>query len=122
MEVPEPAPTSDPEVTPRANAQPRNRWLERSVLVVLLALSGFVSVMQGFWVSGDCMRPGLVTGDRLLADKLSYKFEHPHRGDVVIFYYPRDPQQVYVKRVVGLPGEDVEIRSGDVFIDNRKLS
>jgi signal peptidase I len=92
------------------------------VLLALLALAVFVASVQGFWVSGDCMRPDLVTGDRLLADKLTYRLHAPHRGDVVIFYYPRDPQQIYVKRVIGLPGETVDIRNGDVYINGRKLS
>lgn len=94
----------------------------RLVLLTLLGMSLFVASVQGFWVSGDCMRPGLVTGDRLLADKVSYRLHAPHRGDVVIFYYPHDPQQIFVKRVIGLPGEIIDIRGGDVYIDNRRLS
>jgi signal peptidase I len=99
-----------------------NRWPERLVLVGLLAMTIFVASVQGFWVSGDCMRPDLVTGDRLLADKLTYRLHAPVRGDIVIFYYPRDPRQIYVKRVIGLPGETVEKQTGDVYIDGRRLA
>jgi signal peptidase I len=104
-----------------AVARPRSRWLERGVLAALLALSLFVAAVQGFWVSGDCMRPDLVTGDRLLADKVSYLLHPPRRGDIVIFYYPRDPSQIFVKRVIGLPGETIAIRRGDVYIGSRRL-
>jgi signal peptidase I len=117
MEVQDTKSTREQTLAPRK----RSRWLECGVLAVLLALSIFVAAVQGFWVSGDCMRPDLVTGDRLLADKLSYELHPPHRGDVVIFYYPHDPTQIFVKRIIGLPGETVEIRSGEVYIDNQRL-
>jgi len=102
--------------------QPRSRWAERLVLVLLLGFALFVAMVQGFWVSGDCMQPGLETGDRLLADKFSYRLHPPQRGDVVIFYYPKDPTQIYVKRIVALPSETVEIRNGDVYINQHRLN
>ena len=115
----EPVADNQEPAAPSSNA---NRWAIRMVLLTLLALSIFVASVQGFWVSGDCMRPGLITGDRLLADKLTYRLHPPHRGDVIVFYYPRDPEQIYVKRVIGLPGETVEIHSGDVYIDGHHLT
>jgi len=112
---------TSPESSTADSSPNLNRWAMRLILVTLLGLSIFVASVQGFWVSGDCMRPDLVTGDRLLADKLTYRLHSPQRGDVVIFYYPRDPQQIYVKRVIGLPGETVQIADGDVYIDGRRI-
>lgn len=72
---------------------------------------------RGFLVYGSCMEPGLHTGERVLASKYSYAMSTPHRGDVVIFKYPCDPSKNYVKRVIGLPGDVVEIRGGDLFVN-----
>jgi len=94
---------------------------EQVALGLLPAVAVVLWVMQGFRVSGDCMRPHLATGERVLAYKLAYTLRGPRRGDIVIFAYPRDPSQTYVKRVVGLPGETVSIRSGLVSVDGRPL-
>jgi len=94
---------------------------EQVVLGVLLAVALTLFVMQGFCVSGGCMEPHLYTGERVLANKLAYDFGGPKRGDIVIFDYPKDTRQVYVKRVIGLPGETVAIRNGQVSINGRPL-
>lgn len=88
-------------------------------LVVFLFLVTFV--IQGYKVYGSCMEPNLVTGERLLGNKFVYRFEEIHRGDIVVFKYPPNPQQTFVKRVVGLPGETVEIRNGKVLVNGRAL-
>ncbi len=74
------------------------------------------------------MLPHLHDGERLLVDKLIYyKFKsvawgHLSRGDVVVFWYPKDPDKSYVKRVIGLPGEMVEMRDGVVLINGQQLN
>jgi len=74
------------------------------------------------------MLPQLHDGERLLVNKLVYyKFKniswgHLERGDIVVFWYPSDPDKSYVKRIIGLPGETVEVRSGKVFIDGKELN
>ena len=95
---------------------------EQVVLGALLAVAATLFVMQGFCVSGECMQPHLFTGERVLANKLAYHFAAPHRGDIVIFDYPKDTRQIFVKRVIGLPGETVEIRDGLVTIDGKPLA
>ncbi len=95
---------------------------EQALLGVLLAVATTLFVMQGFCVSGACMQPHLYTGERVLANKLSYHLGEPRRGEIVIFEYPKDRTQIYVKRVIGLPGETVAIHSGDVFINGRRLA
>jgi len=94
---------------------------EQVVLGVLLAVAVTLFVMQGFCVSGECMQPHLFTGERVLANKMVYHFSSPHRGDIVIFDYPKDTRQIFVKRVIGLPGETVAIQNGQVIIDGRPL-
>jgi signal peptidase I len=95
---------------------------EQVLLGFLLAVAATLFVMQGFCVSGECMQPHLYTGERVLANKLVYHLASPKRGDIVIFDYPKDVTQVYVKRVVGLPGETVAIQAGQVFINGKPLS
>lgn len=73
-------------------------------------------VAQPFIVSGKSMVPALVPGDYLVVDELAYRMHAPERGDVIIFSYPLDPAQVFVKRIVGLPGETVQVARGRVTI------
>ena len=94
---------------------------EQAVLGILLAVAVTMFVMQGFCVSGECMQPHLYTGERVLANKLTYHLGAPKRGQIVIFDYPKDTRQIYVKRVIGLPGETVAIRDGSVTINGRLL-
>lgn len=62
------------------------------------------------------MEPNFHNGDYLIIDEISYQFNGPQRGDVVVFKYPQDLSQRYIKRIVGLPGETIEIKSNEVFI------
>ena len=94
---------------------------EQVFLALLLAASLSLFVAQGYRVSGDCMQPHLYTGERILVSKLAYTIQGPQRGDVVVFLYPRDPRQTFVKRVIGLPGDTIAIQAGRVFIDGRLL-
>src|SRR3989338_2517867 len=73
-------------------------------------------VFQPFFVRGASMVPSFHNGDYLLIDELSYRFNEPQRGDVIVFRYPRDPSQFYIKRIVGLPGERVAIKDGKVSV------
>ncbi|MGI4787603.1 MAG: signal peptidase I [Janthinobacterium lividum] len=97
-----------------------SQW-EQVVLGCLLAVATTMFVMQGFCVSGECMQPHLYTGERVLANKLAYYLSTPKRGQIVIFDYPKDIKQIYVKRVIGLPGETVAIRDGFVSINGKLL-
>ena len=68
------------------------------------------------------MEPNLKTGERVLAVRFAYMLSGPHRGDVVIFKYPCDPSKNYVKRIIGLPGDVVEIRDGKMFVNHKPLT
>jgi signal peptidase I len=67
------------------------------------------------------MEPNLQTGERLLGNKFIYRFEKPVRGDVIVFRFPPNPRKIFIKRVIGMPGDTVEIREGQVFLNSHKL-
>src|ERR1700690_3702201 len=83
-------------------------------LVIVIPVRFFVA--QPFIVSGASMDPTFATGQYLIVDELSYRFDAPQRGQVIIFRYPKDPSQYFIKRIIGLPGETVQIQNGDVYI------
>ncbi len=82
--------------------------------VIVIPLRLFVA--QPFIVSGASMEPTFLNGQYLIVDELSYRFEAPARGDVIIFRYPKDPKEFFIKRIIGLPGETVKIESGVVHV------
>jgi len=73
-------------------------------------------VFQPFFVRGQSMEPSFHNGDYLIIDELSYHFRDPLRGEVVVFRYPNNPSQRYIKRIIGLPGETVQIQEGKVNV------
>ncbi len=76
--------------------------------------------MQPFLVSGASMEPNFGSGNYLIIDEVTYRFREPERGEVIVFRYPDNPSTYYIKRIVGLPGEKVEIRKGSVYIFNNE--
>lgn len=80
------------------------------------------NVVQAFKIPSGAMQPTLIPKDRILADKSAYKDASPQRGDIVVFKYPEDPSRDFIKRVVGLPGESLEIREGKIYINGQMLS
>lgn len=78
-------------------------------------------VGQAFRVQGTSMLPLLADGERIVVDKLTYRFRPVERGDVVVFWYPRDPSVSFIKRIVGLPGDTVELRRGTLVVNGREI-
>lgn len=95
-------------------------WDLTKVTVIALVLAGLVRyfLVQPFFVEGASMEPNFQNGQYLLIDEASYYFKSPERGEVVVFHYPLDTSKYYIKRIVGLPGETVEIKKGEVAIYN----
>ncbi len=83
--------------------------------VIAFALDKFIIVNAK--IPSASMEPTIMTGDRLIGNRLAYLNEDPKRGDVVIFLYPDNEKEYFIKRVIGLPGETVEIRAGKVYIN-----
>lgn len=95
--------------------------LETILWALVLALILRTFVLQAFWIPSGSMIPALLPGDRVLVAKFWYSFTEPKRGQIVVFEYPVDPKRDFVKRVVGLPGEVVDIRDGVVHIDGNPV-
>jgi signal peptidase I len=93
--------------------------------IVIISLAIIIPIryylIQPFFVRGASMEPNFDNGQYLVIDEISYRFEEPARGEVVVFKYPLDPSQYYIKRIIGLPGETVEIKDGQVFIYNQEF-
>jgi len=87
-----------------------------------LALGIRTYVVQAFKIPSGAMRLTLIEGDRLFVDKSAYKNSAPQRGDIAVFVYPKDDTRDFIKRVIGLPGESLEIREGKILINGQKLS
>jgi signal peptidase I len=140
VEVPDPvaAGAAGPVPTPVAAAEPTAKKKKKSSrkkqgyewlilvaasLAVALVVRGFL--IQAFYIPSESMVPTLVKNDRVLVNKLSYKLHDVHRGDIVVFKAPEGAATAQVKdlikRVVGLPGETIEGRNGNIFIDGKPL-
>jgi signal peptidase I len=100
-------------------------WLSSAMRVAVVSALVFLLTVnfvgQGFRVDGRCMEPNLYHGDRVLTERLSYRWRAPQRGEVVVFRVPDGTNELMVKRVVALPGERVSIRDGKVYINGRPL-
>jgi signal peptidase I len=92
-----------------------------TVFVVLVVFAGVQFTMQSFRVEGRSMQPSYEDNEYIVVDKLTYRFSSPQRGDVIVFHNPSRPTQLLLKRIVGMPGETIEIRHGEVYIDGEKL-
>ena len=87
-----------------------------ALLALLIVVPFRMFIAQPFIVSGASMSPTFETGQYLIIDQLSYRFETPERGDVVIFRFPEDPSKFFIKRIIGLPNEAIEIKGRTVTI------
>ena len=83
-------------------------------LIIVLPIRYFL--FQPFIVKGDSMVPNFHSGDYLIVDEISYRMKNPQRGDVIVLKYPRDLSQRFIKRVIGLPGETVNVKDGKIII------
>ncbi|HKP46924.1 MAG TPA: signal peptidase I, partial [Pyrinomonadaceae bacterium] len=116
-----------PEEASRHNLWAESRLLLRDLIFALmLAALVVVFIVQPVKVEGTSMLPRLHDGERIFVNKLIYYDEYRwapkvDRGDIVVFWYPEDPSKSYIKRVVGLPGDTVEVREGIVLINGSEL-
>lgn len=96
-------------------------WARDLLLALGLAMVIIIFLYQPVKVEGTSMAPLLSDQERIFINKFVYRFEPIERGDVVVFWYPLDHSKSFIKRVVGLPGETIEIREGHVYVDGRRL-
>ncbi|MBI2063804.1 MAG: signal peptidase I [Candidatus Yanofskybacteria bacterium] len=99
-------------------------FIWETIKIVVISLAIIVPIryllVQPFFVKGASMEPTFEDTDYILIDEITYRFRDPARGEVVVFRYPEDQTQFFIKRIVGLPGETVEIRNDRVVIRNEQ--
>ena len=106
-------------------------WGQSIFVALILTLIIRTFVVQAYKIPSGSMRPTLIEGDKLFVNKFIYRFESPRRGDIVIFRYPGDPnnpsepkserKKDFIKRLIGLEGETVEIKDGKILVDGKVL-
>lgn len=96
-------------------------FIKTIAVIVVLAFIIRVFVIQPFIVEGESMEPTFQTKDYLITEKVSYRFRPPQRGEVVIFNPPDRSTENYIKRIIGLPGDQIEIREGNIYVNKQKL-
>jgi signal peptidase I len=106
----------------RRSARLLREALETILPAILIALLINVFIGQATRVEGQSMEPNLHSNQRLVVEKLSYRFHGPQRFDVVVLKLPNQGEELLIKRVVGLPGDTIEIRDGQVYIDGTPLA
>lgn len=89
-------------------------------LAIVIPIRYFL--FQPFFVKGASMVPNFQDGQYLIVDEISYRFRTPERGEVIVFKYPNDPSQKYIKRIIGLPGDTVEVKNKEVVINGKILN
>lgn len=111
----------------QAPAQEKIKWgrffldiIETLILAVVLFF-GINAVSARVRVDGFSMRPTLDDGEFVLVSKLNYKLSNVQRGDIIVFHYPMDPAQELIKRVIGLPGDRIEVNEGIVYVNGQAL-
>lgn len=96
-------------------------WILYIVLIIVLTYFITTFIGQRTRVEGRSMENTLFDGDNLIVDKISYRFKNPERFDVIIFPYRYEKNVYYIKRIIGMPGETVQIKDGYVYVDGEKL-
>ncbi|HXA57365.1 MAG TPA: signal peptidase I [Candidatus Acidoferrum sp.] len=115
-------PSQTPQAAPAVQTQRDLRGWTRDLAVALgFALVIIIFLYQPVKVEGTSMAPLLSDQERIFINKFVYHFEPIERGDVVVFWYPLDRSKSFIKRVIGLPGDTVEIRDGHLYLNNEEM-
>ncbi len=99
-------------------------FIWETVKIIIISLIIIIPVryylIQPFYVSGASMEPNFYDHEYLIIDEISYRFSDPQRGDIVVFKYPKNPSDFFIKRIIGLPNEKITINSNKITIVNTK--
>jgi signal peptidase I len=96
--------------------------LDACIFAAVLSLVIITFIVQAFYIPSGSMEPTLMVNDRILVAKFLYRVEPVQRGDVIVFRYPLNPQRDFVKRVIGLPGDHVQLKEGVVYVGGNRWS
>ena len=113
--------TADQENRPRERSAIRE-IVETVVFTLLIYVLVRTFLFENYRVVGQSMVPSLQNNQFLVVSKLDYRLHEPRRGDIIVFRDPFDPERKLIKRIIGLPGEIVEVQRGEVLVDNQRLS
>ena len=86
------------------------------MLALLIVLPIRYFIFQPFIVKGISMEPNFKDGNYLIVDEITYRFREPQRGEVIVFHYPFNPSEKFIKRIIGLPGEEIELKDGQITV------
>lgn len=97
-------------------------YAESLLIAFILAMIIRAFVVQAFKIPTGSMNPTLIEGDRILVSKFIYNFRQPKRGEVIVFKYPEDPKLAFIKRLIAIGEENVEIKNGRIFINGQEVT
>lgn len=96
-------------------------YVEAIIMAVVLAAFIMTFIARSFSVEGQSMEPTLHNGERLLVDEITYRFREPQRGEIIVLRFPANPRMRFIKRVIGVPGDNLLIQNGRVVLNGRPL-
>lgn len=96
-------------------------WLTELIAVVVIVLLLRAFVVQAYNIPSGSMKPTLLVGDFILVNKLVYRFSEPQRGDIIVFKWPVDPRIDFIKRIIGVPGDVVQVKDYQVYVNGKPL-
>lgn len=121
---PDSPPSTQPEAQPApppgrlATLGPALRELVETILLTLVIFFIIRFAVENYKIEGYSMLPNFQDGQFLLVNKISYMIGHPQRGDVIVFHFPLNTTKNYIKRVIGLPGEKIQVKQGRVYVND----
>ncbi|MFA6251701.1 MAG: signal peptidase I [Candidatus Paceibacterota bacterium] len=100
----------------------QNIWdlIKYAIIALIIVIPIRTFIVQPFVVSGDSMVPTFHDGEYLIVDELSYLIGNPERGEVIIFRYPNDTKRFFIKRIIGLPNEEIKIQGDQITVINKE--
>ena len=111
---------SEPHTVPPKSAWQEN--LESILWAAAVALVIRTLIVAPFKIPSGSMHPTLIEGDRILVNKFLYRFRQPRRGEIIVFRFPENPKRPFIKRLIAVGGDTVEIREGHIFVNSRMAS
>jgi signal peptidase I len=117
--IPEPLPNTN---IPKPESKKSGFWdlVKFAIIALLVVIPIRTFIAQPFIVSGSSMVPTFQNGQYLIVDEISYRLHEPKRGDVIVFKYPKDTSLYFIKRIIGVPGENVHIEGSTITIKNKE--
>lgn len=97
-------------------------WIKSIALAIVLAFLIHYFIIEPYKVEGPSMLPTLMQDDRVMVNKFIYRFHPPQRGDVLVFQYPLDPSRDFIKRVIAIGGDTIEVNNGQVYVNGQQLT